>query len=163
MSRSRYKNRAKPVWIQLAYPFRTYSTLKSALKNNPHTSKEDWHKFDSTGEYNRYMYLVACETEGDISDLQPHPDTIEISPRLTLPKNTIRPNDRFKQRRVYTPDFRYVCNGIIVWEDYKGYKANAYDNLRHALFIRHLIDTGHDPTTFHFKVVTNECEDPSEE
>lgn len=163
------KNRAKKVYIQLHAPYRTYGSIKNALAANPDTQKGDWHRFDSTGEYERYIQLLEYQRDGEISDLIPHPMTIEIAPQLKLPKNALRPKLRTRQRRVYTPDFSYKINEgqpdeITVFEDYKGYKANAYDSLRHDVFMRSLIsDYGWQPDAFHFKVVTKTHANPMDE
>jgi len=156
--------KAKPVWIQLKEPFRAFYSVKSALRDTPSTTEAHWHKFDSKMEYERYLYLLACLDEGLISSLVPHPDTYEIVVRTKLPKNAIRKETRYKQRRVYTPDFFYICKDVSIFEDFKGYKTSRGASLQHTLFIRMLIDRfKFPPKSFHFKVVTDVTADPSNE
>ena len=155
--------KAIKLWINLEYPYSAYHSIDAALRDNPDTTKEDYHKFDSKMEYERYLYLLSCQSDGTIAALVPHPGPIEILKRVKLPKNALRKKTRYKQRRVYTPDFHYVYQGVTVYEDFKGFRSTAGASLQHSLLIAMLLDEGAKPEDFHFKVVRDITAYPGDE
>lgn len=63
-------------------------------------------KFDSRGELQRYLFLVDCQAQGLISDLQR---------QVRIP---LIAGDQLVCH--YIADFEYKKNGEVVTEDYKG-------------------------------------------
>jgi len=163
--RRKRRGMSKTVYANLDQPLQLFNSIEAALRYHPDTTGKDWHKFDSEMEAQRYQHLWACQQEGQIGDLKAHPATFVINDRITLKPNAIRPKTRYKQKRVYTPDFFYIYQGVSVYEDFKGSKRQkgyARASLAHSFFIASLLE--HMPSeAFHFKVVTNIHADPSEE
>lgn len=62
--------------------------------------------FDSMGEYKRAVYLMDCENQGIIQNLE-----------YQIPYNIVI--NGFKVCK-YVADFRYIKNGQVVVEDFKG-------------------------------------------
>jgi hypothetical protein len=125
--------------------------------------------FDSKVEFERYVFLQDCQSEGLIHSLQVHP-TFELVPRVLLLANAYQKKST-QQAITYTPDFAYIANGIHIYEDTKGAYGYSKKNvankkagkpivteaatLRHKLF-KHKLASGGKP--FHFRLVTNSTE-----
>jgi hypothetical protein len=140
---------------------------KGASKQHGNKVVAFGHVFDSKIEYERFVFLRDCETEGLISSLQVHPIFV-LAPKVSLPANAYRPKKSVQGAITYTPDFAYIAGGVAVYEDTKGAYGNSKKNiankkagkpivteaarLRHKLFIAQLASTGKD---FHFRLVTS--------
>lgn len=74
--------------------------------------------FDSQAEYYRYLYLLAEEQAGVITDLDVHPAFVYRKGRK-ISGFTVR-------KRRYTADFSYIKDGVRVIEDVKGYISPEY-------------------------------------
>lgn len=68
--------------------------------------------FASKGEAHRYRQLCLRLRAGEISDL-------ELQPRYPLVVNGVNVG-------TYVADFRYVENGTVVTEDYKGFRTPLF-------------------------------------
>lgn len=78
----------------------------------------DGFKFDSKGEATRYGELKLRVLAGEISDLEVHPIVPIIVNDIPISECEL--------------DFRYIHNGKIVWEDFKGHDT-AISKLKRAL------------------------------
>jgi hypothetical protein len=86
--------------------------------------------FDSKVEAERYEYLLKAQAKGLISELEARKECLEIvlQPSTKLAKNLLRPKGGTIRAITYTPDFRYVLNGVQVIEDMKGAYGNSRQN-----------------------------------
>lgn len=84
--------------------------------------------FDSVPEGERYKYLLKCQADGKITDLEARKVCLKqvIFEGVKLPKNALRPKATKQQAVTYTPDFSYWLNGVQVVEDFKA----AYSDTR---------------------------------
>jgi hypothetical protein len=76
-------------------------------------------RFDSQAEYYRHLDLELLQAAGEISDLERQP-VFEMQPAFV---------DKFgkKHRAIsYRADWRYVEDGKIVVEDYKGFQTAVF-------------------------------------
>ena len=95
-------------------------------------------RFDSTGEGRRYSELKLLLKAGIISKL-------ELQPVYLLQEAFTH---KGKKHRVinYKADFRYIENGEIITEDFKGFKTNTYKLKKKLLLCKYpnitLIETG---------------------
>lgn len=79
--------------------------------------------FDSQGEGQRALALIEWQNDGLISDLELDKDklTIVLQPAFTVPVNDkVGYKRQHKMKAItYTPDYRYVYNGVTIHEDFK--------------------------------------------
>jgi hypothetical protein len=86
--------------------------------------------FDSKVEAERYEYLLKAQAKGQISELEARKECLEVVLQAStkLPKNCLRPKAETIRKISYTPDFRYILNGVQVIEDMKGAYGNSRQN-----------------------------------
>lgn len=84
------------------------------------------HVFDSKSEGDRYVYLRTLQRAGEISDLTLQPKFL-LQPRFKMGKKVIRPIE-------YTPDFRYIQDGKVIIEEFKGFATPLFQ-IRMKLFL----------------------------
>lgn len=82
-------------------------------KYNNKVTYADGHRFDSHGEYGRWLQLKAREEKGEISELRVHP-------KYELRAYPYCLEDGPKKVAKIIPDFEYWENGKLVTEDFKG-------------------------------------------
>lgn len=75
------------------------------------------HTFASVREKRRYRELLLLEQAGAISQL-------ELQPEYELIPKQIKSDGKSERAAVYTADFRYIEDGVLVVEDVKS-KATA--------------------------------------
>ncbi len=86
----------------------------------------DGHKFDSIQESARYAHLSLLQKAGEISELTLQPKFL-LQPRFHIGSRVIR-------KMEYTSDFRYIEDGMVVIEEFKGFKREGY-LMRKKLFL----------------------------
>lgn len=86
--------------------------------------------FDSKVEAERYEFLFKAQAKGQISELEARKECLEVVLQAStkLPKNCLRPKAETLRKISYTPDFRYVLNGVQVIEDMKGAYGSSRQN-----------------------------------
>ena len=75
------------------------------------------HPFASGREKRRYQELLLLERAGQIQNL-------ELQPKYELIPKAIKADGSIERAAVYTADFRYIGDGVLVVEDVKS-KATA--------------------------------------
>lgn len=86
--------------------------------------ENEYGKFDSLAEADRYLVLADRQERGEIHNLEPHV-SYEIIPKLTrIVPVQLKTKVKYVERTValpakYTCDSRYVENGIVIIEEVK--------------------------------------------
>lgn len=99
---------------------RVQTMRESSRRLNKYNAKPvvvNGQRFDSTGEKNRYQLLRLRELAGNIHDLRLHP-------HITLVKGR-----QDAKEIAYKPDYSYVINGIVYYEDWKPRPLTSRDRL----------------------------------
>lgn len=117
MAKSRTRQQSRKVFFRPNNP-QIFHTIDAALVAFPETKAEDWLKADSTGEYNRFEFLLKALAKGEISELHFHPQFC-ILPQTKLPKNLFRKKAAVQSQIKYTADYSYMYKGVFVAEDFK--------------------------------------------
>jgi hypothetical protein len=88
--------------------------------------------FDSKLEAARYRFLLKAEEAGIISELEARKEYLWylLQESRKLPANALRPKAETLPAISYTPDFRYLLNGIWVVEDVKGKYGKSKRNIK---------------------------------
>ena len=95
-------------------------------KYNSKKTEIDGIEFASKGESKRYEKLKDLEQSGLIQDLT-------LQPSFELIKPFTHSGKKYRGAK-YTADFRYLENGEVVIEEFKGFRTQAYI-LRVKLFL----------------------------
>lgn len=95
-------------------------------KYNAVRTEVDGILFHSKGEARRYGELKMLERAGEISDL-------ELQPEFVLLDGFVRDGKRIQAIK-YRADFKYVEDGVVVIEDFKG-KETAEFRIKRKLFL----------------------------
>lgn len=77
----------------------------------------DGHTFASGREKRRYQELLLLERAGQIQNL-------ELQPKYEIIPKSVKADGTIERAAVYTADFRYVEDGVLIVEDVKS-KATA--------------------------------------
>lgn len=97
-------------------------TKKRNGKYNAVKKEVDGIVFHSTGEANRYSELNYQASLGIISHEK---DWLQVPYTL---RQAFEDENGYKQRAItYIADFVYVCAGIVVVEDFKGFRTKDFD------------------------------------
>lgn len=90
--------------------------------------ENEYGKFDSLTEADRYLVLVDRQERGEIHDLEPHV-SFEIIPKLTRTvQKQLKTKVKYVERVIaqsakYTCDSRYLENGKVIIEEVKSKKT----------------------------------------
>lgn len=125
MSKSRSRQQARKVIFRPNNP-QIFHTMDAALVAFPETKKEDWLVADSTGEFNRFEFLLRAQARDEIFNLHFHPRFILLE-QTALPKNILRPK-RTQSQIKYDADFSYIFKGLFVVEDFKAAYGDTAKN-----------------------------------
>jgi hypothetical protein len=97
-------------------------TKKRNGKYNAVKKEVDGIVFASTGEANRYCELKYQASLGIITHEK---DWLQVPYTL---RQAFEDENGYKQRAItYIADFVYVCSGIVVVEDFKGFRTKEFD------------------------------------
>lgn len=89
--------------------------------------KVDGIMFDSIGESQLYEHLLERQMNGEISKL-------ECQPQFTL-LDSFKVRDRTVRGSKYTSDFRYIEDGQVIVEEFKGYGGRPDYLWRRKIFL----------------------------
>ena len=89
----------------------------------------DGYTFDSKGEAKRFKELVLLGRQGLISDLVLQP--------VYILQNSFKRHNKTIRKIEYVADFRYKQNGVIVVEDFKGFKTDVYKLKKKMLLFKY--------------------------
>ena len=114
---------------------------KKPAKRNKYGAKEvviDGYTFPSGSEGERYLELKLQDHCGFISDLKWQANPDQKIKRFILQEGFRHPFFKRKQSHIsYTPDFSYVKDGKLIYEDSKGVRTEAYVLRRKMLLKRY--------------------------
>lgn len=112
-------------------------TRKKNKINKKHTNAKkvvfDGIAFDSKQECDRYLWLRNLESIGKIQNLELKPE-FELCPHFKVGKYSFDSMN-------YTPDFKYIKDGDIIIEEFKGRKTEPY-RMRRKLFVYKFVLNG---------------------
>ena len=91
-----------------------YKTTRNTSKQRSRHTVINGVEFDSEAEGRRYLYLLAEQQAGNLSNLEPHP-VYQLHPAFIAGSG-----ERIRAMH-YTADFRYTFNGRIHVEDVKAF------------------------------------------
>lgn len=127
------------IYPRLTYLYSQFQLLadqKSMAKYHNHTFTNEYGKWDSTLEFDRYLFLLDAQKKGLISGLQrqvcyeliPRQTETTVTSKQTRKGIVKKTHTRVVERNLeYTADFVYVkADGQTVVEDTKGYRTKDY-------------------------------------
>lgn len=118
--KNKYNNRLVYIWER--YPYTTFNTKDAAyawVNEGAVLDTGDLIKFDSTGEYNRFIVLYEELRDGTITDLRLQP-RYKLQPEYRIGKSK-------KAAINYDADFSYMRDGVKIIEDYKGMRTAVFN------------------------------------
>jgi hypothetical protein len=86
-------------------------------------------RFDSQGEYHRHQELKLLQKAGVISNLERQP-VYELQPGFKHGRRRYRPIK-------YVADWRYIENGNLIVEDFKGFETAIFKLKRKMLLFNY--------------------------
>lgn len=102
---------------------------KNKKSKSKYKNKKMWfdgYVFHSIGEGNRYKKLKFLENSGQIQSLELQPKFL-VSDTFYVLKNGVK---ECLKKHTYSADFKYIEDGKLVIEDYKGMETDVYKNNR---------------------------------